>query len=211
MARPLGKYPFPLTNKAGVYRIDNTESGAVYIGSAIDFYRRWRRHHNELNKGVHGNQHLQQAWNLYGSSAFVWSVVEEVEPLREVLLTREQYWLDHLREEGVDLYNTCRIAGSHLGVTRSAETRERMSQKARLRGDNGMIRDEEWSRKVSAANRANAKTRCGPEFRAKMVKIHKGNTHTKGLKYLHKAGVNKGVHPEDTALYLADGWVLGRV
>jgi group I intron endonuclease len=205
MTRPLGVYPFPYDTRAGIYRIENKLSGIVYIGSAVDFYRRWRRHHNELTRKVHSNQHLQRAWDKYGTDSFIWTVIEETKPAREVLLSREQYWLDRLRDEGAELYNTCITAGSHLGVKRSEKTKKLMSQIAQKRGDNGMVRDKEWRKQISEANKSNVKTRCGAEMRKKVSIAHSGK------RWVTRSGVNKQINPDDLQTSLSGGWCLGFV
>jgi group I intron endonuclease len=210
MTRPLGIYPFPYDTRAGVYQIENKLSGVVYIGSAINFYRRWRRHHNELTRGVHSNQHLQRAWDKYGPDSFIWTVLEETNCTRETLLSREQYWMDRIKKEGVLLYNTCVTAGSHLGVKRSEKTRKLMSEIAKKRGDNGIRRDEEWCRQVSEANKNNVETRCDAKFREKMSKLKIGNMYCKGKKWINKNGCSKRVSLEELPLFLEQGWKKGR-
>ena len=211
MTRPLGVYPFPYDTRAGVYQIKNRVSEIVYIGSAIDFYRRWRRHHNELTRGVHSNQHLQRAWKKYGPDSFTWTVLEETNCTREMLLSREQYWMDRMRREGVVLYNTCITAGSHFGVKRSEKTKKLMSEIAKKRGDNGVVRDAEWCKQVSEANKNNAKTRCGEKFREKISRLKVGNTYCKGKKWINKDGSSKRVPLEEVPLFLVQGWSKGRI
>ena len=184
MARPLGTYPFPYDMRAGVYRIDNKESGVCYIGSALNFYRRWRRHHNELNKKIHSNEHLSRAWERYGVNAFQWSVIEVTEPTREALLLREQYWLEKLKSDGVELYNTCVTAGSQLGVKRSKETKQKMSAIAKKRGNNNVANNEEWRQSMK-------------EMFANTIKM------SKGQKY-------KRVRNQQIDYYLNEGWSLTR-
>lgn len=199
MSRPLGSYPFPFNTGTGVYRITNVKSGAVYIGSAVNLFSRWRRHHNELNKGIHSNPHLLRSWRKYGSGAFVWEVVEAT--LQSELLEREQYWLDRLRGEGVELYNVCVTAGSHLGVVRSEETKRKMSEIAKQRGDNGLVRDEEWRSKVSQANTLNAQTRCDSQMRERVSASKRGNQYVKGRVWAHDAeGRSYRVSTEDGRL-----------
>lgn len=48
-----------------VYKIYNKINGKFYIGSSIDLGERWKSHIDELNRNVHDNFHLQNAWNKY--------------------------------------------------------------------------------------------------------------------------------------------------
>ena len=63
--------------KTGVYQIRNRDSGAMYIGSAISLASRKTTHWWALRHGRHFNTHLQNAWNKYGESAFVFEVIVE--------------------------------------------------------------------------------------------------------------------------------------
>lgn len=64
---------------AGIYLLINEGSDNVYVGSSLDIYRRTNRHKVELNKNVHVNPHLQNAWNKYGESQFSFHVLEVIE------------------------------------------------------------------------------------------------------------------------------------
>lgn len=107
---------------SGVYKIKNTVNDKCYIGSAVSFKNRWSRHRNDLRKGRHRNSHLQSAWNKYDEESFVFEVIEEVLD-KSSLIAKEQHYLDTLKPE----YNMCLVAGSHLGIKRSEETRRKMS------------------------------------------------------------------------------------
>lgn len=201
MTRPLGNYPFEIDRRMGIYSITCNESGAVYIGSACNFFRRWKRHLNELNCGKHLNTHLQRAWDKYGCEGFTWSIVEVVNA-KEDLLPTEQRWLDHLFTtiSPDQRFNMCRVAGSHLGIKRSAETRARMSEAAKRRG-NTFKYDEAWREKVSRANHLNAATRCGPAMRAKMSALKQGNTNCLGYVWVYDSqGKRYRVKPDDPRL-----------
>jgi group I intron endonuclease len=78
--------------KSGIYKIINVLNNKFYVGSAVDFKRRKRRHWWMLRRGDHANKHLQAAWNKYGEKAFTFVVVEE-HPERADLLAAENIWL----------------------------------------------------------------------------------------------------------------------
>lgn len=94
---------------SGIYQIMNKKNFRIYIGSAVNLEKRWNKHKNCLQKGIHENRYLQNAWILYGESVFEFSEIEFVE--KEDLIQREQYYLDLLNPE----YNICKIAGNTLG------------------------------------------------------------------------------------------------
>lgn len=95
----------------GIYQIINTVSRKIYVGSSNDTEHRRREHFRKLRNNRHTNQHLQAAWNKYGSEAFQFEVILEcpVEELRSV----EQQLLDKL-----DFNQTYNIALDAAAPTR---------------------------------------------------------------------------------------------
>jgi group I intron endonuclease len=91
----------------GIYKIINIINNKFYVGSAVDLKRRKTRHFSELRTGKHNNRHLQAAWTKYGERAFVFVVVEELTPDKD-LLSAENVWLrqhvgkDYCYNIGVD-------------------------------------------------------------------------------------------------------------
>lgn len=49
--------------KAGVYVINHTPSGTLYVGRANDVTTRWQEHQERLRAGTHPNKALQKLWN----------------------------------------------------------------------------------------------------------------------------------------------------
>ena len=95
--------------KMGIYKIINVVNNKFYIGSAVNFSRRKTRHFSELRTNKHNNSKLQNAWNKYGESSFVFAVVEEVQE-KSLLLEVENRWLkehvgkDYCYNIGVDAF-----------------------------------------------------------------------------------------------------------
>lgn len=110
----------------GIYKIVNTVTGAVYVGSAaLSFRRRWQKHLSYLRRGKHVNPHLQSAWNKYGETAFEFIILEATAP--DGLLALEQWYIDnHARGLGVESYNVAPVAGSMLGFKFSEESKARV-------------------------------------------------------------------------------------
>ena len=79
--------------KSGIYKITNLKNGKFYIGSSKDIERRWWEHTNELDKNIHINKKLQNAWNFYGKDNFKFEIIEELKN-EKLLLEREQHYLD---------------------------------------------------------------------------------------------------------------------
>ena len=145
-------------DSSGIYQIRNLVNGKRYVGSAVNFARRWRQHRCELGKKRH-NPKLQNAWAKYGQSSFVFEIIEVVADC-ERLIEREQYFIDSIAPE----YNVSPIAGSNYGVRWSPEVKERMSAASKsvwerdghrqkmVDAHKGQGVTEEQKRKISEAN-----------------------------------------------------------
>lgn len=113
---------------SGIYQIRCIPTGKIYIGSSKDIASRWRKHRYALRMGYHCASQLQQDWQLYGRSAFVFSILEQVSPEPTRLFEREQAWLDRTCCANPAFgYNTSPVAGATLGVKHTEATRQRMS------------------------------------------------------------------------------------
>lgn len=77
---------------SGVYLIEHTESGKVYVGSTTNIKHRLWTHRATLRRGNHTNPYLQHAWDKYGAPAFEMYLVEYSE--KDRLQEREQFWMD---------------------------------------------------------------------------------------------------------------------
>jgi group I intron endonuclease len=106
--------------ESGIYKITCKINGKLYIGSAVNLYKRWRsRHLPSLRKNTHHNRYLQAAWNKYGENAFECKTIENC--AKPDLIAREQYWIDALNAADAQYgYNVAPVAGSTLGVPQSA-------------------------------------------------------------------------------------------
>ena len=102
---------------SGIYRIRNIVNGKGYVGSSKDLVDRWDRHQFELDHNVHHSEHLQYAWNKYGSKAFEFKILEIIKnPTRKKLVNREQYWINKYDSANDEYgYNMYPEAGSSLG------------------------------------------------------------------------------------------------
>lgn len=76
-----------------IYKIVNLVTSDFYVGSTNDFSRRIVTHRQRLKRNKHHCAHLQAAWNKYGASVFVFTIVKELET-DEALFVEEQKWLN---------------------------------------------------------------------------------------------------------------------
>ncbi len=73
----------------GIYEIYNIIDGKVYIGQAVDIFKRKVSHFKMLEEDCHYNKHLQRAFNKYGKECFKFQILEECEEVE--LNSREVY------------------------------------------------------------------------------------------------------------------------
>lgn len=152
-------------NESGVYAII-TPSGRRYIGSAVNFARRWAVHRWHLRQGSHHNPGLQAAADKYGVEALRFEILEHVSPVQ--LLAREQAHIDTL---GVrNLLNGAPTAGSQLGLRHTPETRTTYSVTRKGRKIAGWT-DERRARMQAVLD---ARGPASAATRAKMAEAKRG-------------------------------------
>jgi group I intron endonuclease len=78
---------------SGIYKITNTATGELYVGSSKDIMKRWREHRNTHNRTKYPNNRLYQDMEKYNTDTFTFEVLEVCDNLFE----REQYWMDVLK------------------------------------------------------------------------------------------------------------------
>lgn len=122
--------------KTGIYMIENYVTGNRYIGSAARcLYTRFHQHKSDLSKHKHSNHYLQNAWNKYGSEAFVFWVIEEHEP--EYCAGIEHWWIQMASPE----YNLNTNTVTRLGAKVSEETRAKLRNRKVSKETRERIRD----------------------------------------------------------------------
>jgi group I intron endonuclease len=137
-----------------IYKIENMINGKVYVGSETVDNTRWKTHLYRLKKGNHHSIKLQRAWNKYGEINFSFSIIESGIITNNLLLEREQCYIDTLYSD----YNICRIAGNTKGVKQTPESNKKRSLtlkgrkcsheeiKLREKRMNGLWSNPEWSK-----------------------------------------------------------------
>ncbi|HEX4412659.1 MAG TPA: GIY-YIG nuclease family protein [Lacipirellulaceae bacterium] len=101
----------------GIFQIQNTASGKVFIGSSKDLPAILNRHQFQLKLGGHPNTDLQRDWNEQGTDAFAFSVLDTLAPSEEPnydptddLAALEQLWMAKLIESQGGLYNSIKAS-----------------------------------------------------------------------------------------------------
>ena len=135
---------------SGIYCIENIIDNKKYIGYARDFKTRWKSHRSNLKNNHHRNQHLQYAYNKYGTESFIYYIVQEIP--EEKMKLMETYWIvyydSNVKTKG---YNSNLGGTGFFGGKCSEETRKKMSESKK--GEKNYFynkhRTEETKRKIS--------------------------------------------------------------
>jgi group I intron endonuclease len=179
----------------GIYKISNTISGKFYIGSSFKMAKRKCNHFSSLRNNRHGNRHLQNAWNKYGEDTFIWEVLEET--TKEVLIQREQFYIDTLKPE----YNIRQVAENNSGCKLSEvrkydykhteKTKKQISDKTK-----GVKKSEETKINMSKAQKGRIVTE---QHRRNMSKAASSRTKQGNCKSITIDGVTYNTHKEAMA------------
>jgi len=129
---------------SGIYQIKNLVNGKFYIGQTNRFATRASHHENALKNNRHDNKHLQNAWNLHGPEAFVFSVLAVIDCEEKRTLV-EQKLIDVFY--GGNCYN--------------------MDRKARLSS-------KDFAEKISKANKGKKRKSHSEETKRKISASHTG-------------------------------------
>ena len=152
----------------GIYKIINVINNKFYVGSAVDFTARKRRHWWALRSQRHANKHLQAAWNKYGEAAFRFVIVEELSENAD-LVAAEDVWLkEHVGNDYC--YN--------LGTEAVAFTRGWYGDKNSMWGKTFNHTPEAKAR-IAAASKARVQTEEEKAKRRQSMKGHHVSTATR--------------------------------
>lgn len=96
----------------GVYQIKNNTNGKIFLGSSMNLSGKFNSNRFQLNFKCHPNKELQEDWNLYGSDAFSFEILETLESeeipkdtWRDALSALEDKWLTTLQPYGETGYS----------------------------------------------------------------------------------------------------------
>lgn len=79
---------------SGIYTIENLITKKLYVGYTQNFKERFNNHIRTLNRNIHGNEHLQRAWNKYGQINFSFEILTTCST--DILESEEHYWCNIL-------------------------------------------------------------------------------------------------------------------
>lgn len=201
------------TKICGVYTITNIKNNIFYIGSSININKRWYQHRYLLDNNKHHCKHLQNAWNKYGSSNFLFSIEKIIDVYDiETLLLEEQKLIDLCFNQNRKIYNTNKkvkylneeiikkLSLSNKNKFVSTHTRNLISQKLkgkkqsqetikkRVQKQIGVPRSEETKQKIR--NKLKQQV-VSEEMKVRISNTLKGRKLTPEQKLKHKQAMSK--------------------
>lgn len=133
-------------NLFGIYQIRNVIDGNLYIGQTGErFVRRYWLHKWQLTNNVHENAHLQNAFNKYSDSSFVFEVVEVVKD-KSQLDEKEIYHISNADKK----YNILSGGGGRRGY-KMAESTKHLIGESNRKNMTGKTMTDETKAKMSAS------------------------------------------------------------
>jgi len=118
-------------NKAGIYQWKHKESGKIYIGSAVNIFKRMRTYYSIGYLKRNKSMHICNALFNLGYSAFTLTIYEYIdtsqlskEEAKKLILALEQFYIDTFLPH----YNILKTAGSRLGSLHTEETKLLISE-----------------------------------------------------------------------------------
>jgi len=81
---------------AGVYSIENINTGTVYVGSSKNLWKRYSNHSSSLNNKTHICKKMQKEFNR-DKYFFMFKVLEICD--RRSVFSRERYWHKKIKPE----------------------------------------------------------------------------------------------------------------
>lgn len=128
----------------GIYCIENTINNKKYFGQSVDIYKRLQRHKRLLINNKHNNEHLQNAYNMYGEDSFKFYIIEECD--YKSLDDFERYYILQYKTYDREYGYNIELGGKSNGPM-SDETKEKL-RKANI----GKKMSEETKQKISKSN-----------------------------------------------------------
>lgn len=116
--------------KYTIYKIRNVLNNKCYVGSTCNFKKRVNQHLHNLRQNKHHSIKLQNAWNKYGESSFVFEIIEneKIDNIDDQYKT-EQYYIESLNtyNAGYNMSESSYSPGSSIVWTN--QMRKNMGEK----------------------------------------------------------------------------------
>jgi group I intron endonuclease len=114
-------------NTCGIYKLVNKATGQCYVGQSQRMEKRIKEHFRLLRWNKHTNQHLQNAYNKYGSENFYGAIEVECDSLEDLDMLEENFLKKEAWFEEPTVYNIADFAKAPMrGKTHSEEAKQRI-------------------------------------------------------------------------------------
>lgn len=111
----------------GIYKLVNTVTQQCYVGQSQRAKKRIKEHFRLLRLNKHTNQHLQNAYNKYGATAFYGEIEVECSDLEELDRLEEAFLQGNAWFDTPTVYNIADFAKAPMrGKSHNEEIRERI-------------------------------------------------------------------------------------
>lgn len=127
-----------------IYKIICIKNNKVYIGQTKHYDIRKREHINDLKASRHSNVYLQEDFNKYGISGFIFEPIEDVDDSEGN--AREDYWINYFG--GID---TDCVYNSMNSITKSIYMKDKLRHYY-LGKSHKEIHGEEMAERMRIAN-----------------------------------------------------------
>ena len=169
-----------IENKAGVYRIVNTENGKRYYGSSKELRDRWNHHKSTMRSGTHQNPGIKADAAIYGEEAFEFQVLcyckpEDRKRLEGAVIDQSLGKDCYNRHDGNGSYEHTEEAKAKISATLTGKTLSEEHKANISAAHKGKTQSEESNRKRSAALKGENNPRYGKPL-PKVTCPHCGKT-----------------------------------
>ena len=133
-----------MASMAWLYSVTHIKSNRLYIGwTSRPVKARWNAHcWDAANRKK--KFYFLRALQKYGKDSFKWEVIQHF-PTSEEAQQSEIYWIEHLKQNGILLYNLTAGGEGSVGYKHSEEMR------TKLGFNKGKTFSEEWRHNISLA------------------------------------------------------------
>lgn len=176
----------------GIYKITNLINGKIYIGRSSDLKARKSKHKTKKN-----NTMISRAIQKYGHENFTFDVIEYCN--LDMLVEREQYYLDLLNPFGNNGYNLLKDSnfGGWTGQNHTDESKKKMSEKKKNyvpwnKGKTGVqICSDETRSKFSEQRRGENNSFYGKSHSDETKEILKNYAKNRDMSHCNKKVIQK--------------------
>jgi len=120
------RIPKNYNKESGIYYFISNENRKMYIGSTINFRKRFIEHRSLLKNKKHSNPHLQRHVNKYGLDVLIYDYLELCDI--DTLEFDEQFYVNSLNPE-FNIMKRCVV--NRIGLSHTEETKRKMREAAK--------------------------------------------------------------------------------